>query len=213
MSDFKPAFGFCAKLYGGLTVGGELQLRQLDAAVLCATIGVGGETNLIVASSGQTEIIRVGCSDSGPFIVGRAQEDTASVSFPAGADIYFDWTTQNMLDLIDCREEEESEAGAPIKIPGFTAEFDSDLDQWCYEPDPEDSTSGGPIEWFDCGRRFFLEDGVVKAEPAHTSTFPNDGVFTNATVTVRDGKIVDVQKGCPVVYESKCADCGCDTDP
>ena len=204
MANFKPAHGYCAALceaLDGSAVG--LPLSVMDLTLLEADIPVGCYTRLILQCNGFREIVRF----NGDGTIVRGQEGTEPRAWPEDCKVFFDWTSANMKDWIECMAAEVNEAepeDKPPKFPGYDTVWDAEAGEWCYvETDPTPDGES-PFEWTSCGWCYYIEAGEIKRKPDPNK--PADGVLKNVTVTIKDGKY-SFSKGCPVIYKSNCTGC------
>ena len=203
MAEFKPAHGYCAELCEPLdatAVG--MPVSVMDLTLLENDIPVGCYTRLIIQCNGFREIVRF----NGDGTIVRGLEGTVARAWPEGCRVFFDWTSANMSDWLACQAAEANEEPdeKPAKLPGYETVWDEDEGQWCYveiDPTPDGES---PFEWASCGWVYYMEAGEIKRRPDPNK--PPDGVYKNATVTVKDGKVF-FSKGCPLIYKSNCSGC------
>lgn len=186
MSAIKPVYGFCARLCEPLDqTGVGLPISLSDFTHLSDQVQPGEHVNLILSNGGYTEIVRF----TGAGVIIRAQEQTVATAWPAGTRVLFDWTAKNLGEWMACVAE--------TMLDDSQSDSSSETEQVC-------GVDNEGFEWFSCNYRFFIKDGQI-----HRAQDPNyqpDGVFSNATVTVKNGKPT-FSKGCPVIYESDCGGC------
>lgn len=206
MSTFQPAFGFCVEANGIFRSGdATLPLRQADIDVLEDLIGGDYTRLLVIDSMGRMVQLKVQVEGREVIVIEEGVDDIKGNStFSSGSQVYFDWTRSNMKDWIDCVSNEADDQSPPVKIEGFASTYDAEKRQWCfnYQFDQADVT------WEACGYKYAYDKGVLTKTALPANAVPTDGEYKNASIVVKNNKIVEVKSGCPTIYDVDCANCG-----
>lgn len=183
MASFQSAVGLCFAINGDLLPDSNcLPVSVFDEPKICDRLTTGQYTRLSWFTTEGPKQIRVSCED-GKIVV----PSDHGFTIPAGTQLYFDWTEENLNDWADCRDEAAAEANPE--------EEDEDC---CDDIDESE------LVWQSCNKEFYVKDGKVRTRPM-SNPIP-DGVYANATVTVRNGK-VSFSKGCPVMSKGSDEQC------
>jgi len=210
MANFKHAYKFCSMLMRDYAADETcLDLSSSDENKLCSLLAEDGcYTRLVVDTATGCEVVTVTCAE-GSLKIDRGQENFAAQAWEKGSLIYFDWTPQNLLDWADCNSDATDEENEPpFKSENFNVVWDEENEIWCVEPKDDDGLSGK--YWDSCGNRFSVKDGKIVCEPAPPEDVLTAGTYDNATVVIKDGKIVSVQKGCNVIAQGCTDGCACE---
>lgn len=179
MSDFCPLHDVCDKIKA---IDGT-KVTFMNPAVearICAELTAGKYTRLMISAGVGFEEFKVTCAnncvmlDSEPF-----------TKFSSGDTIWYESCSKaNLADLMACINEEaaaETEADSSFKILGFVKQIDNDGAE-CWVPDPANKQG---VE-FQVGKQIIKIDGTgcATSTDAPVGSYPTEGVFTNATVTI-----------------------------
>lgn len=213
VSKFCSLTGFCTRLEDDL---------DSTHTLVCVNVGKiasalkNKHTYMVISDGLQCEHIRVTCQDGKLVALERGVGWTDPVDWPKGTLIKFDWTDEAFSDAYDCILEEDSDndsENCDIKIGDKVYKYTGTDDDGvkCYEQEGEDLEICGPKEIY-----------TIKNIDYTTAVNPNqlaDGVFQNATITVKDCKIIAITEGSKPTLGGCSPGCSCtdcqntNTDP
>ena len=210
MACFNPLFGFCQPLSCGITAKQTtLPLSDEAKTELCDELGNDYST-LVITDGLRSEIVGVKCVDGEP-VFERGQEDSIPTAFGCGAFLKQDWTPGTILDLLELAQKHKTEELTCDETHEVCGIVSDSLDV-CF---PEDSCVAhielkklDEVSWRSCNNMLTFSEKGVTVETVPSSVFLKDGVFEHATVTVKDGCIVEICEGTNIV-NSSCGNC-CD---
>lgn len=204
---FKPLYGLCAKIECGLDeTATSVRLQDNASEAICAQLHGGNHSFGILTNGIAHEQVKITCM-SGHVLIERG---VGARPWSACDKLQFEWTPEALAASV---QEAASESGAAA-LCGIVSDT---LD--ITNPDPcdcEDSCTKR-IELKSCDeippfvfgtKEYYLEDGCWKIRNADPDMILTDGIYKNATVTVKDGKIIKVSEGTAIVKNS-CSPC-CD---
>lgn len=204
-ADFCPAYGLCdsVKSIDGNTLTLTNSFQELD---LCNQLSEapGKYTRLMLSTGVGYEHFKVVC------VGGCLKLDPAPQSnYVSGDKVWFESCHKdNVADILACLAEEEAGedgTGGFPKLPGYTLQ-QNDNGEWCYVAEE------GKQEAFEVqvGKTILCvdKDGCVTKKPAEAGSFPEDGEYTYATVTVNGCKITSIKNGTKPVSGSCGSCCG-----
>jgi hypothetical protein len=214
---FKPFYKFCSKLACDLTATATTaKLVQADMDALCAGLGNQHHTYLVIAQGARHEVVKATCAD-GKLLLERGRDNTTAQVWNNCAVVSFDWSPSAMTEAAQ-QVQDAMKAGDP-DFKSFICEVVSDtLTVTNANDDGCDchETCGVRIEAPKCqgfdpvqvGNVVIRqeENGCLATTPAPAGSFPQDGVYENATVVIKDGKIIDVKQGTNII-KSTCGSC------
>lgn len=213
MSLFTSLPGKCLSLAEPITDSNQISLFLNGQTLLLNQLLPDKFTYMQITDGSNCEFVRVepNSSGTGLVITSRGEDGSQASTFTKGAKVFFTWTETALDAFLTCRASSVEE-DAPIKIPGYTAVFDEELQQWCYEPD--EGTNAEEICWTVGKIKYTFADGVVTTEQvAVPGLVP--GTYNNATVTIDDNcelkSVVEGDK--PLYTPSVKDDCCKDNEP
>lgn len=189
--------GQCFDLVSKLDrIGDILPVSSASESKLCAALGETGHTYLTIKSPTGNEIVKATCVD-GDIVIERAQGGTSAQTHSTGRCACFVVNKPILDDYI----EEAMLGGCKPKVVSGDADY--------LVVTEDEDTCTFTISMNEDFKEMF--EGCCGADDCDPCVLP-DGVYENATLTIRGGKVCGVSNGTNIVYTGgslcSCADNG-----
>lgn len=204
MSNFCSLTGFCTTLEEDLS-SGDVMLC-INSTKIGKALTADKHSYLVISDGIECEHVKIRIDNGKVIAIDRGVGWTDAIDWPKGTPIKFDWTDEAWADAYDCLLEEENEDNpedCDIKIGDCTYKYVDTVDGVkCYEADNKKD-----LEIKNCGKVYTIKN--IEYTEANDPDYPEDGVYTNATVTVSGCK-VSYKEGCKVSIGGCSPGCNCD---
>jgi hypothetical protein len=206
---FCPLYGLCEKTSEAITAESSCVPLATDLIAALSTElsskGEGAFTRLVLTNGIRHEEVTVTLS-SGKLTMSRPANAAA---WPACSKIMFEPATAATIQDLMCQTADAENESTPVpKIPGYTFSGYDDDGNPCFEQDPE------VCSWRSKTHELTWNGTSISKEPLQATELLQDGVYENATITVKDGCITAIVKGTsPLGCNTDCGACGTEADP
>lgn len=159
---------------------------------------------LVLSDGIECEHVKIRIENGKVIAIDRGVGWTDAIDWPKGTAVKFDWTDEAWADAYECllEEDEEEDENCDIKIGDCVYEYVETVDGVkCYS-----SVDKKDLEIKNCGKVYKIKN--IEYEEADDPSYPEDGVYPNATVTVAGCKI-SYKEGCKTTIGGCSVGCTC----
>jgi len=204
-ADFVPLYRRCVDLTLPITAVGDcFTVAAAQQGQLCSDLSDGNFTRLIAIVGTQYVQVGMTCEDDQLKVTSL----DPAVTIPPGTELFFDWSAENMADLMCEADKTLAETLEDlIKSDTLTVEVDDD-GKLCIETK---AGAGDPVTWESCGYEY-TGKGIERTPIANPSNVDGQ-VFDPPRVTIVNGKPVFTKAGCAPLMSASCDPCLTDCEP
>jgi len=206
---FKPLYGMCIQLNCTQSASAiQAQISDEHHGFVCGELSGGDHSYGILTNGAGYEIVRITCV-AGVVQLERGYDGTTAREWTSCDHLKFDWVPSAMTEAAAVEQGDALEnficglVSDSLDITDDAADCDNDCTDCTKRIELK---ACDPVSFVVGNQEYTFADGCLTATNASASDMLTDGVFENATVTVVDGKIVDVRAGTAIVKNS-CSPC------